>query len=146
VNAAQAGNGLTGRYYNGINFNTLVFTRIDPRVDFTWGSASPGPGVQIDGFSIRWTGQVLAPVTGTYTFSTVSNDGVRLYLNGQLIINNWTVHGTTTNTSAGIALQAGVRYAITMEYFENSGYGVSRLLWAYPGQAQTVIPQSRLFP
>lgn len=145
VNAA-GGNGLTGRYYSGTNFNTLVFTRIDPTVDFTWGNASPGSGVPVDGFSIRWTGELAPSVTGTYTFSTVSNDGVRLYLNGQLIINNWTVHGTTTNTSAGIALQAGVRYAITMEYFEASGWGVSRLLWTPPGQSTAPIPQARLFP
>jgi hypothetical protein len=145
--STAGGNGLTGRYYNGINFNTLVFTRVDPTVDFTWGSASPGSGVQVDGFSIRWTGELAPAVTGTYTFSTVSNDGVRLYLNGQLIINNWTVHGTTTNTSAGIALQAGVRYPITMEYFENSGWGVSRLLWRPPGTSTTsAIPQARLFP
>ena len=144
------GTGLTGQYYNdpdtGARFGTLVFTRTDATVNFTWGNDSPGPGVNIDKFSVRWTGQVLAPVTGNYTFSTVSNDGVRLWVNGQLVINNWTVHGTTTNTSAAIALVAGVKYAITMEYFDNAGWGVAKLLWAYPGQAQTVIPQSRLYP
>jgi len=139
-------NGLTGAYYNGINFNTPVFTRVDPTVNFTWGNASPGPGVQADGFSIRWSGQVQAPVTGSYTFSTSSNDGVRLFVNGQLVIDNWTVHGTITNTSAGIVLEAGVRYPITMEYFEKSGWGVSRLFWTPPGQTMAVIPQARLFP
>jgi hypothetical protein len=147
VNSAAGGNGLTGQYFNGINFNTLVFTRVDPTVNFTWGNASPGAGVQADGFSIRWTGQLQPTVSGVHTFSTVSNDGVRLFLNGQLIINNWTVHGTTTDTSAGITLQAGVRYSITMEYFENLGYGVSQLLWRPPGAtSSSAIPQARLLP
>ena len=85
------GTGLTGQYYNdpdtGARFGTLVFTRTDATVNFTWGNDSPGPGVNIDKFSVRWAGQVLAPVTGNYTFSTVSNDGVRLWVNGQLVIN-----------------------------------------------------------
>ena len=51
-------------------------------------------------FSVRWTGKVQAPVTGTYRFSTVSDDGIRLWVNGQQVINNWTDHAATTNTSA----------------------------------------------
>jgi hypothetical protein len=143
---ATSGSGLTGRYYNGKSFNSLVFTRIDPTVDFTWGYESPGSGVQADGFSVRWSGQILAPVTGSYTFSTVSNDGVRLWVNGKRVISNWTVHGTTTDYSAPISLIAGTRYAVTMEFFDNAGWGKAQLFWAYPGQAQSIIPQSQLFP
>jgi PA14 domain/Domain of unknown function (DUF1929)/Kelch motif len=148
VNAAPgaAGSGLSASYYNGMSFNSVVFTRVDPTVDFTWGYNSPGDGVQADGFSVRWSGQILAPVTGSYVFSTVSNDGVRLWVNGRRIINNWTVHGTTTDRSASVALVAGTRYRVTMEFFENSGWGKAQLFWAYPGQAQVIIPQSHLFP
>jgi len=87
-----------------------------------------------------------ARVTGTHTFSTVSDDGVRLWVNGQLVINNWTDHTQTTNTSAPMALVAGTKYAVTMEFYERTGAGVARLLWAYPGQTQIVIPPSQLFP
>jgi len=123
-----------------------AIVRIDPTVNFTWLQASPGPGVAVDNFSVRWTGQVQAPVAGNYTFSTVSDDGVRLWVNGLLVIDNWTNHGTTTNNSAPIALVAGTKYDIRMEFYEGTWDAVARLLWAYPGQAQTVIPQSRLFP
>jgi hypothetical protein len=150
VNPAPVGTGLTGQYYNdpgtGAHFVTLRVTRTDATVNFDWGNGSPATGVQSNNFSVRWTGQVLAPVTGTFTFSTVSNDGVRLWVNGQLIIDNWTDHATTTNTSAAIALVAGVKYDIKMEFYDHTGKAVARLRWAYPGQSTQVIPQSRLFP
>jgi hypothetical protein len=147
VNASGGtGTGLTGRYYNGLNFNTLRLTRVDPTVDFDWVRNSPGTGVNPDNFSVRWTGQVLAPVTGNYTFSTLSDDGVRVWVNGQQIINNWTDHAPTTNTSAPVALVGGTSYSIVVEYYEGVSGAVMRLRWAYPGQATIAIPQSQLFP
>jgi hypothetical protein len=150
--ALGTGTGLTARYYNdpstgATKFTTLVRTRTDATVNFDWASGSPIPGVvKTDNFSVRWTGQVQAPVTGNYTFSTVSDDGVRVWINGVLRINNWTNHAPTTNTSAAIPLVAGTRYSIVMEYYERTGGAVARLRWAYPGQATQAIPQSRLFP
>jgi hypothetical protein len=150
--ALGTGTGLTARYYNdpstgATKFTTLVRTRTDATVNFDWASGSPIPGVvKTDNFSARWTGQVQAPVTGNYTFSTVSDDGVRVWVNGVLRINNWTNHAPTTNTSAAIPLVAGTRYSIVMEYYERTGGAVARLRWAYPGQATQAIPQSRLFP
>ena len=150
VNPAPANpNGLTARYYkdpgNGTHFATLVLTRVDPTVNFTWGTAAPAAGVTADNFSVRWTGRVQAPVTGTYRFTTVSDDGIRLTVNGVQVINNWTDHAVTTNTSAGISLTAGVKYTITLEYYEKGGDATAKLQWSYPGQAVQVIPLSRLF-
>ena len=149
--APVTGTGLTGRYYNdpgtGTKFTTLVRTRTDATVNFDWSSGSPVPGVvQANNFSVRWTGQVQAPVSGNYTFSTVSDDGVRLWVNGVLRINNWSDHAPKTNTSAPVALVAGVKYSVVMEYYERGGGAVARLRWAYPGQGTQVIPKSRLFP
>jgi hypothetical protein len=148
VSAAPA-NGLTARYYRdpgtGTRFATLVLTRVDPTVNFAWGAAAPASGVTVDNFSVRWTGRVQAPVTGTYRFSTVSDDGIRLWINGQQIINNWTDHASTTNTSAAISLTAGVKYTITLEYYEKTGSATAKLQWSYTGQALQIIPQSRLF-
>jgi len=147
VNAASA-TGLTAQYYNdpgsGSHFATLVLTRVDSTINFTW-SGSPATGVKSDNFSVRWTGSVQAPVSGAYRFSTVSDDGIRVWVNGQLVINNWTDHASTTNTSASINLTAGTKYTLKVEYYEHTGNTVAKLQWSYPGQSTQIIPQSRLF-
>ena len=140
-----ATNGLTGQYFNNMDFTAPVLTRTDSNINFNWGTASPAAGVKVDNFSVRWTGRVEAPVTGNYQFSTASDDGIRVWVNGQLVINNWTDHAPTTNTSAAIALTAGTRYTIKVEYYEHTGGATARLQWSYPGQATQVVPQSRLF-
>ena len=67
--------------------------------------------------------------------------------NGQpYVINNWTDHSAKTNTSAPVALVAGTKYSVVMEYYERTGKAVARLRWAYPGQSTQVIPQARLYP
>src|SRR6185503_16194293 len=78
-------------------------------------------------------------------FYTVSDDGVRLWVNGQRIVNNWTNHAATENSGA-IALVAGQRYAITMEYYENAGSATARLLWSSASTPKAAVPSSRLFP
>ena len=149
VVTAVAANGLTGRYFNdpasGTRFTTLVLTRVDPTVNFNWVTGGPGGGVTVNNFSVRWTGTVQAPVSGSFRFSTVSDDGIRLWVNGQQVINNWTDHAATTNTSAAITLTGGVKYTITLEYYERGGDATARLQWSYPGQSTQIIPQSRLF-
>jgi hypothetical protein len=144
---AGAGTGLTGRYYNNRTVSgTVRLTRIEA-VDFNWGSARPGSNVNANSFSVRWSGFVEAPATGTYTFQTVSDDGVRLWVNGMQLVNNWTDHSATTNTASPINLVAGVRYAVTMEFYENGGDAVARLLWRTPGNTTFVaVPKDRLFP
>jgi hypothetical protein len=147
--AAGSGTGLLAQYFNdagsGVYFTALVLTRTDPAVDFDWASASPDPAVQTDNFSVRWSGQVLAPVTGAYTFTTTSDDGVRLYLNGQLLIDNWTDHGVIQN-SATIALAADQRYDIRMDFYDHGQLATARLSWVYPGQTVQVVPQWVLYP
>jgi glucose/arabinose dehydrogenase len=141
----SGGTGLSATYFNNVDFTGTTLTRVDPTVDFVWGSGSPSPSIAADTFSARWVGQVEAPVTGTYAFYTQSDDGVRLWVNGQQIVNNWTNHSTVEN-SGTIALTAGQRYDIRMEYFENTGAATARLLWSSASVPKAVIPSTRLFP
>src|SRR5581483_12119132 len=116
-----AESGLKGEYFNGRNnfFNGFAgapsLVRVDPTVDFDFGTGSPAPGViGVDDFAVRWTGRIKPRFSETYTFFTITDDGVRLYVNDQLIINNPTDHGPTTDTGT-ITLVAGQSYNIRME-------------------------------
>ena len=140
------GTGLRGSYFNTVDLSgAAALVRTDPTVNFDFGSGSYASGQPVDNFSARWDGQVEAPVSGTYTFTTSSDDGVRLWVNGVQIINNWTDHAPTDN-SGTIALSAGTKYAIKMEFYEKGGGAVAKLDWAYPGQARQNVPQTRLYP
>jgi mono/diheme cytochrome c family protein len=140
------GSGLTGRYFSNRTLSgTPVLTRIEA-VDFNWGGNPPATGMAKDNFSIRWTGQVKTTTAGAYRFVTVSDDGVRLWVNGVLMIDNWTNHAAKTNTSSTITLAANTRYTITMEYYENTGSAVARLQWRLPNTTTNVtIPREALF-
>jgi hypothetical protein len=143
---AKTGGGVKGQYYKGMDFNTLVLTRVDPQINFNWGDpGGPDPVVGDDLFSARWTGEVEAAFTETYTFYTNSDDGVRLWIGGQQLVDNWTDHGTTEN-SGKIDLVAGNTYSLQMEYYENTGGAVAELRWSSPRTPKQLIPQAALSP
>ena len=147
--AIGAGDGLRGEYYAGNMINlatsTPILTRVDPTVNFNWDTVGPDPSVGQSNFEVNWTGEVQAQYSEAYTFSTVSDDGVELYVNGQLVINDFTYHGATTDTSAAIQLQAGQSYSIQMVYFQGGGQAVAQLFWASAHTPTEIIPQSQLF-
>ncbi|WP_435011877.1 Ig-like domain-containing protein (plasmid) [Tundrisphaera lichenicola] len=139
------GTGLAATYFDNQDFTGKVISRVDPTVNFNWGSGSPATGLGVDTFSARWTGQVQPLKSETYTFYTLSDDGVRLWVDGKLLINNWTNHGATEN-SGTIAMQAGQRYDIRMEYYEQGGSAVASLSWSSPTTPKAVVPASQLYP
>jgi glucose/arabinose dehydrogenase len=139
------GIGLAGTYWDNIAFTGTSVVRIDPTVNFDFGVGAPVAGFGVDTFSARWTGQIQPKVTGTHTFFTRSDDGVRLFVNGQQVINNWTDHAVTEN-SGTIALVAGQKYDIRMEFYENGGQALAQLFWSAPGLAREVVPVTQLYP
>ncbi len=136
--------GLTGRYYAGTNFETLALTRVE-NVDFDWGNDSPDQSVPSDYFSARWSGKLVPRYSETYTFYTVSNNGVRLWVNGQLLIDNWNSHRDTEDNGT-ITLVAGQSYDIKMEYYEQTFTATAQLLWSSPSQTKQIIPVEVLYP
>jgi len=137
--------GLVAEYFGDTNLTAKALTRIEPQVNFSWGGGSPDPSVPTNGFSARWTGQIVPNFSETYTFSTVSDDGVRLWVNGAALVTNWTNHGNTTN-SGTIALLAGQRYDIKMEYYDNIGGAVAKLLWSSTSEPRGPVPTTQLWP
>lgn len=146
VTNAGTGTGLLGQYHAGMGLaGNPLLTRTEVP-DFDWGTAAPGAGVPVDGFSVRWTGWIEAVATGPTQIRTVTDDGVRVWVDDRLVIDNWTDHGPTTDT-APVAMVAGQRYRVTMEFYENGGGAVARLQWLPAGAtAYTAIPATRLYP
>jgi len=145
VNNAGPATGLFAEYFDSLDLTNLKLTRVDATVNYDWGSGTPDPVLGTDGFSIRWSGQVQPQFSETYTFYTTSDDGVRLWVNNVLLIDHW-IDQSPTEWSGSIALTAGQRYDLKMEYYENGGGAVAKLSWSSPGTAKQIIPQSRLFP
>ena len=138
--------GLRGEYYHGSSGNPwrdLIMVRIDPTIDFSWGDGSPDPSINVDGYTVRWTGMIEVPASAIYTFHTQTDDGIRLYVNGQLIINNWTDHGGT-HDSGDISLKTGQKYEIIMEWYENGGGAICELSWESSTIAREAIPSQYL--
>jgi hypothetical protein len=136
--------GLTGEYFDAVDLTVPKLTRVDPLVDFDWGTGSPDPSMGGDTFSVRWTGWLQPRYTETYQIRTTTDDGVRVWLDGQLVIDHW-VSQAPTEWTANLALVADQLYEVRMEYFDNTGGAQARLRWSSPSQALEVIPQSRLW-
>jgi hypothetical protein len=158
------GPGLLGSYYDfgvanpssvpwksgniGDPFERLFGQRIDSQVYFDWSTGINNLG-QPYYFGIRWTGRIYIPTSGSYQFFTRTDDGVRVWiddLNAPPIIDNWTLHAATEDTSAPVFLTGGQFYNIKIEYFENAGYSVAELRWQGPSITKQLIPQVYLFP
>ncbi len=138
--------GLRAQLWNNAALSgTPLVERFDAQIDNNWGGGVPDAGIPVDNFSVRWTGFVVPRFTETYAFHTISDDGVRLWIDDQLIVNNWTVHNATENIGS-IALEAGKRHALRLETFENGGVAVARLLWSSPSQPLEVVPGDSLVP
>ncbi|HET7580437.1 MAG TPA: GH92 family glycosyl hydrolase [Bacillales bacterium] len=127
-----ANHGLTANYYNNMNMDgSPALTRVDKQIYFNWGGGSPGSGVNSDRFSARWTGNLTVPVSGTYEFFLRSDDASRLYIDGNLVIDNWGDHSPRTR-SGFVRLKAGDSHSIKIEYYENGGGAVAKLSWVTP--------------
>ncbi|MEY2465861.1 MAG: hypothetical protein QOD03_382, partial [Verrucomicrobiota bacterium] len=148
------GTGLTGQYFTNAssnyistaNFNpaNLKMTRVDTNVDFTWGNTT-NPILNTSGYyTVRWTGQVQPQYSETYYFVANTDDGVKLWVNNQLVIDNW-VNKSPSDVTGSISLQGGVRYNIKMEYYQNTGGAVAHLSWYSASQPKQIIPTLRLY-
>ena len=139
-----SGNGLSATYYNNKDFTGPSIQRVDPQVNFEWSYEPPASQIDADTYSVRWTGQVQAQYTENYTFTARADDGVRLWVNNQLIIDEWH-NGSPENYSGQINLVAGQKYDIKMEYYEDTGGAVAQLFWSNLRTPQELIPQSQLY-
>lgn len=140
-----SGTGLSYSVYDNQTLSgSTIETGVDATVDFNWQSGGKATNLPSDNFSVRWTGQVRPQYSETYTFYTQADDGTRLWVNGELLIDDWTNHAVREKQGQ-ITLQAGEKYDIKLEYFENKGKAVCKLLWKSPSQSKQIIPSANLF-
>ncbi|MFB2763724.1 DUF6701 domain-containing protein [Marinobacter shengliensis] len=144
-------NGLEATYYNDYDRNDPFpdepdLIRLDPQIDFNWGSGSPDPAINSNQFAVQWQGSIEVPETGEYQFIARTDDGVRLWVEDldTAIIDDWN-NRSAANSMASITLEAGRRYAIRMQYYENAGVAEARLRWQRPDGTNEVIPEQFLF-
>jgi hypothetical protein len=138
------GTGLKGDYYNAPDFTDLKVTHATEAVDFDFGANAPDPLVGADNFSIRWTGQIQARYSGPTTFHTISDDGVRLWIGGVLVIDDWVDHGPTEDTAV-VTMTAGQKYDVRVDYHETGGGATIRLDWDGPCQPLQAVPATMLY-
>jgi len=122
--------GLQAEYFNNISLQGEArVKRIDKSIDFHWTLYAPDPKIPADFYSARWTGQLTASETGTFRIGLEGNDGYRLFLNDQLIIDNWKKQ-TYSTSLADYSFEKGKRYNIRVEFFEPNGNATIKLVWS----------------
>lgn len=140
-----SGSGLLGQYYRGKGFREPILSRTDATVNFNWSTGTPDPAVPADQFSVRWSGWVQAPTSGQFNFFVTADDGLRLWIDGVLIIDFWIDQGFIER-SGSARLQADHKHDIRLEYYENAGAAACKLEWSGPGVSRAIIPATRLYP
>ncbi len=127
---------LTGTYFQGTNFQEKKLSRRDATLSFNWDAQSPDPQVPRTNFSARWEGSLQTQDAGEYIFQMSADDGMRLWINGQLVIDDWNAHPLTVKT-AKVTLPANSQVQVKIEYFQATEHASVDLRWTPPGQAIT---------
>ena len=135
--------GLTGEYFDNSDFTGLKVVRIDPRINFDWGNYSPDASIAPTTFSARWTGKVKVDFADSYTFYLTTDDGSRLWIDGQLIINEWYDHGPSDH-QATVYLNPGL-HVIQYDYYNDTGWAIAKLFWSTSSTNKTIIPSDHLY-
>ncbi|WP_285746747.1 alpha-L-fucosidase [Lentzea sp. NBRC 105346] len=141
------GTGLTAEYWDNADFSGKPKVRKTERtLNFAWRQGgSPASGIPVDNFSARWTGFVQPQFSGPHTFLTVSDETVKVWVDGKVVIDNSTPHGPKLDKGT-VTLEAGKKYSIRVDYTEKTGEAFLKLLWSNPNRKQRVVPVTQLYP
>jgi outer membrane protein OmpA-like peptidoglycan-associated protein len=128
---AQAG--MKADFFDGSNFDRYVGTQTVSKIDMSWNDNAPLLGIDPHNCTIKFTGYLEAPETGLYSFSMKVDDGVKVWLNDQMIINQWDLNDNG-DFVANVSLEAGKKYPLRVDYFNALVEGEIRLMWVVPSQ------------
>ena len=132
TDASRKQHGFKAQYFSNIKLEgTPVLTRIDKTVDFFWGFAGVSAKLS-NNYSVRWTGTIVPSESGDYIVGFIGQDGYRVWLNGNLIVEDWTTHRPSTTETKAVHLEKGHAYPIKIEYFQTIRGAEARLVWGIP--------------
>jgi uncharacterized repeat protein (TIGR03806 family) len=153
INTAAVGSGvgLTGAYYTNHTSaspfsGSPVLVQTNATINFNWGTTGPSPVVGATNFTVRWTGTVQPQYNETYYFYTTADDGVRLFINGQLLINDWVDKTNATSKTNSLPLVAQQLYNLELDYYQKTNTASVALAWSSPSTPLAIIPQTQLYP
>ena len=135
------GDGIKADYYDGASFERFVLSRRDANINFDWAHRPPGPGLPAQYFSVRWTGWLVPPASGRYVFHVTVDDGMRIWLNDKLILNEWRPQPISRFVTS-VELKAGEPYRLRVEYFQDILDTRAQLTWERPDMPLTPPPSS----
>jgi hypothetical protein len=143
---AGGGGGIKGEYFNNTTLSGMpALTRIDPSVNFNLVDVGPGAPIGVDNWSARWTADLEIAIADTYTFSVNSQDGTRLWIDGDLVLDMWVAWVTTKYATLPISLERGI-HSLRLEFFDSGGDAVQQLYWSTSTMAEQIIPAGPLQP
>lgn len=143
------GTGLKAEYFSNTavaaDFPAIAtLTQTEPAINFNWSGGSPNAIISNNLFKARFTGNIKTTDAGTYTFYVTADDGIRLWVNNQLLVDKWIDQGAT-EYQATVHLAACTAYPIRIEYYQNQGDAVCKLEWSGPVTDRHVVPSAQLF-
>lgn len=134
TNNSRREHGLKGEYFANVELKDApVMTRTDSTVNFAWGDQGISPQLPKN-YSVRWTGVLVAPQTGDYLIGFAGQDGFRLWVDDQLIAEEWTIHHPADTLTKPMHLEKGHAYKVKIEYFQTIRSAEARFVWSMPGQ------------
>ena len=131
--AGKSKPGLKAEYFDNKDLQgTPVATRVDAQLNFEWFTDAPVPGINTDNFSARWTGYFVPPASGAYRLGARADDGVRVFLDDEPLIENWR-DGSAKTVTKEVTLEAGRAYKLRVDYYERYASATAKLVWGPPG-------------
>lgn len=136
TSAAKSAHGLSAEYFDNTDLaGEPVMRRVDPSINFSWGFNGVSPRLK-QNYSVRWTGVLAPAVSADYVLGFTGQDGYRVWVDGQLLVEDWTRHRPATTVTRAIHLDQGKAYALKIEYFQSVRGAEAKLVWGIPGREE----------
>jgi len=145
VSLADGEHGWGAEFFSTTTLSGSLLHRVDPTIDFDWSAIAPATTVPRENFSARWSGVLTAPSTGLYQLIATADDGVRVWVDQQLVIDQWRDQAATESTAA-LPLVAGQPHDVLITYYQGGGDASLKLEWSSAAVPRAVVPASAIRP